>query len=140
VATKLEPVKEKKKVKALGVPVKSTCRRTDLNIRRRVPTIREATTKIITIRRVRDRKVVIKKEDNRTIRNMEWVNLKIKEPLISPTSSPINKTCSKWINLRSKSYLLMCSLCMETISLPLVVHRTKEGLKTLLTRSMVYNR
>jgi hypothetical protein len=65
-------MRKRARVKALGVQVKSTCRRIDPNIRRRVPTTREAIIKITTIRKVRDKKVVIKKEvANHTIRNMD---------------------------------------------------------------------
>jgi len=64
--------KRKARLKAPEAPVKSTCQRIDLNIRRRVPTTREAIIKITTIRKVRDKKVVIKKEvANHTIRNMD---------------------------------------------------------------------
>ena len=132
-------MRKRARVKALGVQVKSTCRRIDPNIRRRVPTTREAIIKITTIRKVKDKKVVIKKEGaNPTIKNMEWENLK--ELLISQTSSLINKTCSRWTNLKFKSYLLMYSLCMAMILLPLVELKIKVDLKTQQTQSMVYNR
>lgn len=121
---------------------RNTCQRIDLNIRRKAPTIKEETPKATSTQRVaKAKKEGIKKAVAKlTHRNMAWESPKIRVLLMSLTSSHISKISNRWTNLKSKNYLLTCSLCMVTISQASAELKIQAGHKMPRTQSMAYSK